>query len=228
MSIPLNKYIGAIVSQITESRAEADYTAAQIAKVYAKDSLLKNFAVPRFRAPEIEITIPVALENIEEKPQPIKDVFDNRDFNSKTYQTLKNVSKKESFDRKTSVAIQKLIADKSSQLELELKSGKEKEASMEKYSKAVSNKFMKLMKKDDPKLSKHVRASLQENLSGQIVDTDKRQELDVANVIVEASKLKEVDPRTMIQIKVKLNEEGLEWHQEEGEDGNMKSMLLPE
>ena len=228
MSIPLNKYIGAIVSQITESRAEADYTAAQIAKVYANDSLLKNFAIPRFRAPEVEITIPVALDSIEEKPSPIKDFIDNKDFNSRTYQTLKEVSKKESFDRKTSVSLQKLIANESAVLELNLKAGQDQERSLTIFSKNVSQHFAKVLNQDDSKLIKKTKEKLLTNLRNEISEVNKTKELGITNVIVEAAKLREIDPRTMIQIKVKLNEEGLEWHKEEDESGNEKSMLLPE
>jgi len=40
----------------------ADFESARIAQDYAQDELLKTFSVPRFRLPDVELTVPVAVE----------------------------------------------------------------------------------------------------------------------------------------------------------------------
>lgn len=228
MAIEIQKIIGSLVSQITESRAQSDFTSAQIAKLYAKDELLSKFPIARFRTPEIEITIPVIIDAIEESEPITSDFIDNKDFNSRTYHILKDTAKKETFDRKTSTALQKVIAKESAVLELNLKSEKKRKQAMQLFSQAVSTKFSKLTNPEDTKLTKKIELQLSKKLIKQISTSEKTQKSGITKVIAEASKLREYDSRYITQIKVKLNEEGMEWHKELDELGNEKSMLLPE
>lgn len=50
-----------IYGEMTRARQHADATSIEIAKEYAKDELLRHFSVPRFRIPEMELTIPVLV-----------------------------------------------------------------------------------------------------------------------------------------------------------------------
>lgn len=50
-----------IYGEMTRARQHADATSIEIAKGYAKDELLRHFSVPRFRIPEMELTIPVLV-----------------------------------------------------------------------------------------------------------------------------------------------------------------------
>lgn len=59
--IPLSDYLGFIFSEITRAREIADRTSAQIAKVYAEDPVMKFFSVPRFKIPEMALSIPVLI-----------------------------------------------------------------------------------------------------------------------------------------------------------------------
>ena len=43
----------------------SDIEAARMAQVYAADPLLKGFQIPRFRAPKVELTIPLAMDNLQ-------------------------------------------------------------------------------------------------------------------------------------------------------------------
>lgn len=60
-SITLADYIGFIFSEITRARDHADRVSMEVAKQYAKDDILKYFSVPRFKIPEMELTIPVLI-----------------------------------------------------------------------------------------------------------------------------------------------------------------------
>ena len=99
---------------------------------------------------------------------------------------------------------------------------------MQLFSQAVSTKFSKLTNPEDTKLTKKIELQLSKKLIKQISTSEKTQKSGITKVIAEASKLREYDSRYITQIKVKLNEEGMEWHKELDELGNEKSMLLPE
>ncbi len=59
--ITLGEYMSFIYGEMTRARQQADATSIEIAKTYAKDELLRHFSVPRFRIPEMELTIPVLV-----------------------------------------------------------------------------------------------------------------------------------------------------------------------
>ena len=60
-NITLSDYVGFIFSEITRARVIADNASREIALKYAEDEVLKNFSVPRFKIPEMDLTIPVVI-----------------------------------------------------------------------------------------------------------------------------------------------------------------------
>lgn len=62
-NITLADYVGFIFSEITRARDHADRVAKDMAIAYAKDDVLKHFSVPRFKIPEMELTIPVLISS---------------------------------------------------------------------------------------------------------------------------------------------------------------------
>ena len=60
-NITLSDYVGFIFSEITRARVIADNASREIALTYAKDEVLKSFSVPRFKIPEMELTVPVVI-----------------------------------------------------------------------------------------------------------------------------------------------------------------------
>lgn len=59
--ITLSEYVGYIFQEITRARVIADSESKRIAEAYAKDDIMKHFSVPRFKIPEMELTIPVTI-----------------------------------------------------------------------------------------------------------------------------------------------------------------------
>jgi hypothetical protein len=59
--ITLSNYVGFIFSEITKARDIADRHSRDIALIYAQDEILKNFSVPRFKIPKMDLTIPVLI-----------------------------------------------------------------------------------------------------------------------------------------------------------------------
>ncbi|WP_343304309.1 hypothetical protein AAHN97_22295 [Chitinophaga niabensis] len=62
-NITLADYVGFIFSEITRARDHADKVSKDLAIAYSKDEVLKHFAVPRFKIPEMELTIPVLISS---------------------------------------------------------------------------------------------------------------------------------------------------------------------
>jgi hypothetical protein len=64
----LSDFLGHILEEITRARVQADVEAIRTAKMYVseEDGLLKNFAIPRMRLPNIEITAPVVITDVPE------------------------------------------------------------------------------------------------------------------------------------------------------------------
>ncbi|MBK9256737.1 MAG: hypothetical protein IPM42_14720 [Saprospiraceae bacterium] len=59
--ITLKDYLSFIYKEITDSRLALDQYVSAKAQEYAKDEIMKNFPVPRFRIPEMELNIPVLI-----------------------------------------------------------------------------------------------------------------------------------------------------------------------
>jgi len=64
----LGDFIGQLIAELTISRMQADLESIRIAELYANHPLLKHFAVPRFRLPNVTLKVPVAVTDIEEFP----------------------------------------------------------------------------------------------------------------------------------------------------------------
>jgi hypothetical protein len=61
----LSDFLGALLSEVTNARLQADLESARIAQLYAAHPLLQHFAVPRFRAPTVNLELPLAVDTVE-------------------------------------------------------------------------------------------------------------------------------------------------------------------
>jgi hypothetical protein len=59
--ITLAEYLGFIFSEITRARGSADRVSAAIAEAYAADPIMQHFSVPRFKIPEMTVTVPMLI-----------------------------------------------------------------------------------------------------------------------------------------------------------------------
>ncbi len=66
----LGDYLGLLVSEATIGRMQADLEAIRIADLYASHPLLKHMPVPRFRVPDIELDVPVVIDQVENAASP--------------------------------------------------------------------------------------------------------------------------------------------------------------
>lgn len=232
--IKLNDYLGTLISSINQARVMADIESAKVAKAYASDDLLKHFSIPRFRAQDIELDIPIAIDSFNEVPSNDYEPIDNKSFNSISYSTMKDVAKVSSFSRDISTFLNAEIANGSRELEINLKADISKEEAFKIYEEKMSAVFLEVLQQnksyaDEVKNAKEVFGnSLKENVYNSIQTKESTNQLEGANVVVEASKLREIPNENIVRIKMKLFEDGMEWNISEDTNGDIQSRLLPE
>jgi hypothetical protein len=63
----LGDYMGLLLSELTIARMKADIETVRVAELYAAHPLLRNMPVPHFRLPNVEIDVPVVIQEMEEQ-----------------------------------------------------------------------------------------------------------------------------------------------------------------
>jgi len=61
----LGDYLGHLLGEVTIARMQADLETMRVAELYASHPLLKHMPVPHFRAPQIDMDIPVVIHGVE-------------------------------------------------------------------------------------------------------------------------------------------------------------------
>jgi hypothetical protein len=241
--VTLKDYLGALVTGINQARVLADIDSANIAHAYADDQLLRNFPAPRFRASKIEITIPVAIDHLEETIRKDYQPFEKGEFNSLVFSTLQSITKVDSFEGLFSTSLRKTITIQTDLLESGLKEGRPKDEMLNQFCHSISGQYISIVAMQNEKepdrlarllgskkenLQEALAERLAERLEPEIREPEKVADMYQAKVIVEASRLKEIRTENLVQIKMTLNEEGMEWHTMKDENGEIRSKLLPE
>lgn len=232
--VKLKDYLGTLISGVNQARVMADIESAKIAQAYANDDILKHFPVPRFRAQDVELDIPIAIDGFDEQPIKNYQPLNNKTFNSHTYASMKDIAKVASFSRTTSKELSTKIAENSRALETDLKADIAKDVAFKKYEEKMGTLFIKALERDNIEIENQdeVKESYQRTLKEKLYNsvTPKRASnlLENAKVVVEATKLKEIPNENIVRIKMKLFEDGMEWHTQEDANGTIKASLLPE
>jgi hypothetical protein len=232
--VKLKDYLGTLISGINQARVMADIESARIAQAYASDNILKHFPVPRFRAQDVELDIPVAIDSFDELATEDYQPIDNRSFNSDTYSSMKDAAKVSSFSRRTSKFLNSEIAERSKELEIEMKANESKEIAFSRYEEKMISAFSnalemdKILATDRKKMIENYKNILHDKVYRQVRTRQVSNTLENANVIVEAAKLREIPNENIVRIKLKLFEDGMEWHTSEDENGERTSVLTPE
>ena len=89
--VTLKEYLAALVEATSHSRVSADLETAKIAELYAEHRLLRHFSVPRMKLRDVELTIPIAIDEVEESQRKDYQPIKKRDFQSKSYETIKRL-----------------------------------------------------------------------------------------------------------------------------------------
>lgn len=247
----LKDYLGSLVKDLNEARYTADLESARIAELYAKDPILKHFSVPRMKILDTELTIPVAVDSLDESEETEYDPIDNNKVFASVYGEVKNVIETKSFNTAMSKNLRKTIYEKINQLEQEVKGGEDTVKSITKFADDVADtslhhvkkdpkervKFNKRLKKIDSttddrdkeaQLKNMLVANMKQYLVQVVKPAKKIIKLENANITAESAKLKEHNPQNIVYIKMKVTEESMEWQTMVDDDGNVVPKLMPE
>lgn len=230
--IKLKDYLGTLITSINQARVMADFESAKIAKAYASDDLLKHFSIPRFKAEDIVLDIPVAIDSFNEEQYVNNEPIDNKVFNSNAYSCMKDIAKVSSFSRNTSMYINPKIAEFSRNLEQDIKANIPNEEAFKCYQEKMSELFIETIEKEKIDIEKNnvldFQKTLKEKLYPQIKPKIAVKNIEDANVIVEANKLRDIPDQNIVRIKMKLFEDSMQWHTSENTNGEAESYLLPD
>jgi hypothetical protein len=241
----LKDYLGALVKDLNYARAIADVESANIAKMYAEHDLLKHFSIPRMKIQDTELTIPVAVSELETSTEAEYQPIDNTKFYAATYGEIKNTLKAASFNRPVSAVLKKEIFAHIADLEKTIRGGGDIAASLASYCDAISQVSVRSVKEDDEEraafdsllkqerlseaqLREKLAESLQTFLRPGIQPRELKSRIENSRVVVESSKLREERPENLVYIKMKITEESMEWQTMEDSEGNIVSKLTVE
>lgn len=241
----LKDYLGSLIKDLNYARVIADVESANIAKMYAEHDLLKHFSIPRMKIQDTELTIPIAIDELEKSVETDYQPIDNNRFYTRTYAEIKNVFKVTSFKRDISTSLRKEIFAKIDSLEKAVKSGADIRSSLADFSDSVSDISIKMIKSDQQERSTFEKAmkfhdmsdeqfreklvgNLAKYLHPEIKPREVTSSIENALVTVESDKLKEKKPDTLLYIKLKITEESMEWQTIEDAEGNIISKLMVE
>lgn len=235
----LEEYLGTLVSNLSQARVLADLESARIAEVYAANNLLKHFSIPRMKIQDVELTIPVAIDGtVTEMVKEEKPVNLTR-FTSIAYREILRVWNVTSLPADVSTAIRNEIsAHAKTMAEKVTKENADNllRDFVQVIVKYISKHIDQLIKDkkvdiqavgDKESVLKKMEASLVANLKSEIVFKPAGEILRHLDVVVETNKLKEKKPESLIQIKMKISEEGMEWVTMEDNEGNIVHKLMP-
>lgn len=236
----LSDFLGELVSSISDARVNSDIQSVRIAEEYAKNELLKHFAVPRMRFDKVELHIPVAIDQLLEKSQKSFEPIDNKSFSSKAYQQILKSLGVNKLSNDVSITLRTAIAEHLQLLEAKIRVHQNENA-LEDFSNTMAIKVIALAKviftdqksknlnrSELLKLQDTIAKGLQATLKDEIKLKSENNVLESLQVIVEADKLRDVKPENVIMIKVTVLEQGMEWVTMENKEGEVVSKLMPE
>jgi len=248
----LQDYLGTLVASVNQARVLADIESASIAEQYAQHHLLKHFSIPRMKMQNVEFTIPIAIEDVQTTEPRDYQPIDNKTFVSQAYDELTNAYQVKSFDRTSSLQIRKILYQQADELETRLKSGENIDSALRDFSDKIALEALQIKTPNQAtslatetaadatklkngnaeravQLTKDVLSEkMIARLKSQVQPKQMQRNIENANVIVEASRLKEQKTENMVFIKMTVLEESMEWHTIENENGESRSKLLPE
>lgn len=223
----LSEFLGELVSSISNARVQSDIQSVKIAEEYAKNKLLQHFAVPRMRVDKVELNIPIAIDKLLEKKEPVLEPIDNRSFSSTAYSTILGVFQVRSLPGDISKSLRTSIAENIKLLEAEL-SVNNVEKALRKFSETTASEAIKLSGRDrEEALFNNLTEGLNDSLRNEIkVRSDNP--VDLLHVVVEADKLREMKPENIMMIKMTVSEQGMEWVKMKDANEKIVTKLMPE
>jgi hypothetical protein len=231
----LNEYLGGIFSSITDARVVSDVQAVHIAEQYAKHELLKHFAVPRMRIGDIELTIPVAIDSLAARTELQLEPIGNSSFRSLIYRELVAGTGLIAFPLNASQALSTRVEANARTLAENLQRSSRDE-SFSIFSKQTVSDLARIVAEygiaDSTVIDKinydTIHARIHKISQEVVTGVVEKRNFDQLEVVAESYRLREQRPEDLIYIRMKVNEDSMEWQTIQRDDGSVERKLLPE
>lgn len=233
--IKLNDYLGSIVASFTNAKIMSDLQTVKLAEEYAKHDYLKHFSIPRMRIDDVEMTIPIALDEIENISKPPVIGFDSLKINTLVYSFLLEKLGVLKITKEPAKLLQTETAKQVGLLEKQIKLANSHDP-VSGFSKEIVVFYLRIIEKY-ALVNKEVVAKMNIDLISKDLNAVVTKEITIykevealanLNIVVEANKLRELKSENLIFIKLKISENGMEWSRSENANGEIESKLLPE
>ncbi len=235
----LKDYLGTLINSVGQARMMSDIEAARMARLYAADPLLKGFQIPRFRAPKVELTIPLAMDSLQQSEDETITKLGPKELEALTLGILAKQLGPNIGDKAIEKSLQKVVEIQTEVLISAIQKDGEWEENLTFFAKSVAAQSLSLIQLgetdrkslsgDDRKSrEQEIRMTLYKQLAPLLTLIGEDQLQLEARVIVESAKLKELRPEQLVYVKMTIAEEGMEWHTMEDGEGGIQSKLLPE
>lgn len=226
----LKDYISALVTSMTEARVNADTFSANVARLYLENDMLRHFPVPRMRIGDVEMDVPVAVNSAGSKTTVINKPNLSL-VTDKVYADVCNGFGLNVADVDNNATASKALREDIS-LEVAEIGNKINESNYSEILKSSSNKIadnsLNILGKHNFSIDKNkvpaVALQVETTLGKEFVSTN----IEDLDVIVEASKLKEFPSNTLLNLKIKLVEDGMQWAISKNDKDEIETKLMPE
>jgi hypothetical protein len=217
----LGDYIGMLLSEVTIARMQADIETVRLSELYSSHPLLKNFPIPRFRLPNIEMDIPVVIKKMEESstgelPRGTPTLPELR----KSYdELLINTLKEREITLKPEM-LSKLKVELDKKMSL-LSKPREICFDVKRIADEFTNSTFEILSEfgiSKDLLSSKLESNIRESVQLEFLNL--RKPVNRLNVLINTSEIKEAGPNDIItQIHLKITEEAYELTSIESSEG---------
>ncbi len=228
----LNDYIASLVASITDARLATDVETAKIAEIYKNHEILRYFSIPRMRIGDVNLSVPVAIDyalsgaSINYK----LDIYNlTEGVFIEVYQDY-GLTEKQIYLYKYQeiiTGIKKDIHNSLTQLNEAICESRNIQAIPESAYKISDNVKDPLMKISES-VGKVPVEEVADKLSIYLTNSYLNTSVENLDVIVEASRLKEVDSSAIFHVNLNIKEEGMLWSISQNDKGEVQTRLEPE
>jgi hypothetical protein len=230
--VKLNDLVGTILNDMARARVEADIESLRIAEMYSKNELLKTMPIPRMRLKNFTVTLPIAIDKLDENSlDEARKPLTTEVISSNSFKTLSNVLSRSSID---------LSGMQIRNLKSRLKDGLVRISNDKPWiitqEKALSDEIVTLIKPFIKKLTAELLDDDElKNMIGEFRKelryslTDVHHFLPNLDVIVDTSSLQNFsNEEKLVHLTLNVDETGLEWSVYESTSGETRERLVPE
>ncbi|WP_046744057.1 hypothetical protein [Kordia zhangzhouensis] len=230
--ITLKDYIGKIYKEVTNAKVQSDIETLAIAQEYVENPLLRHFSVPNIRIKDLELTIPVAIDTTKTVVQHYKETEIQKVYEDAFFKVTTDFYPNQPEDQKAYFdGIKPELSSKSQQQSIEAAANlQQADPTTENYASEVKIAATRFAETSYSFLGDYVIE--QETFKQAIVQEiennlqPKPPVIEELPVIVETRALKEIsDPASMVNIKINITDDAMEWTTDIDEEGNTVRVL---